>query len=156
MSDPLEERVLAYLREHRVMTLATRGDHGPWAAAVFYVNDGFELCFLSAPSTRHCTDIAAHARVAATIQEDYGDWAAIRGIQLEGVARELDGDDAERARRLYGEKFPIVGKLAQAPAEIAAAFAKIRWYRIVPDRLWFIDNSVRFGHRAQVIAAPQR
>src|SRR5690606_22682563 len=35
MSDPLAERVLAYLREHRVMTLATRGDHGPWAAAVF-------------------------------------------------------------------------------------------------------------------------
>ncbi len=151
MSGSPEDRGLAYLREHHVMTLATHGAGGPWAAAVFYVNDGFDLYFLSASSTRHGGDIAAHARVAATIQEDYADWAAIRGIQLEGIAHELRGDDAERARRLYGEKFPVVGRLAGAPAAIVAALAKIRWYRITPERLYFVDNSVRFGHRDQLI-----
>ena len=82
MSDALRERVLAYLRGHRVMTLATQGPEGPWAAAVFYASDGFTLYFLSAPSTRHCIDIARHARVAATIQEDYADWPQIQGVQL--------------------------------------------------------------------------
>lgn len=151
MTDALRRRVLDYLREHRVMTLATRGDAGPWAAAVFYVNDGFTLYCLSRPATRHCTELARHPRVAATIQEDYSDWPQIRGVQLEGLACELDGDEASHARRLYGEKFPIVGRLAQAPAAIVDAFAKIRWYRVSPDRLYFVDNSLGFGHRDEVL-----
>lgn len=151
MTDPLHERVLAYLHAHPVMTLATQGPAGPWAAAVFYASDGFTLYFLSAPSTRHATELAAHARVAATIQDACTDWATIRGIQLEGEARELHGEQAERARAIYAAKFPEIGNADQAPAPIAAAFAKIRWYRIVPDRLYFVDNLVRFGHRDQVI-----
>lgn len=156
MPDALRERVLDYLRTHHVMTLATEGDQGPWAAAVFYVSDGFTLYFLSAPSTRHCTGIARRARVAATIQEDHADWPRIKGIQLEGVASELGGADADRARQLYGDKYPIVGKLAQAPAAIVEALAKIRWYRVVPDRLYFIDNSAGFGHRDQIIPEADR
>lgn len=154
MMAEVHQRVLAYLREHRVMTLATQGRDGPWAAAVFYASDGFDLYFLSSPSTRHCADLSANPRVAATIQQDYADWAQIRGVQLEGVVRPLAGADAARARELYGAKFPIVGQLAQAPAAIVEAFAKIGWYRVVPDRLYFVDNSVRFGHRDQVIPAP--
>ena len=156
MSDALRERVLAYLRGHRVMTLATQGPEGPWAAAVFYASDGFTLYFLSAPSTRHCIDIARHARVAATIQEDYADWPQIQGVQLEGSACELAGEEAARARAAYGDKFPIVGRLATAPAAIVDALAKIRWYRIVPERLYFVDNSAGFGHRDQVVPEPPR
>ncbi|APR05899.1 hypothetical protein [Thauera chlorobenzoica] len=37
---------LTYLQRHHVMTLATHGAGGPWAAAVFYVNDGADLYFL--------------------------------------------------------------------------------------------------------------
>lgn len=151
MSEAPRRRALVYLREHHVVTLATQAADGPWAAAVFYVSDGFTLYFLSAPSTRHCIAIATHARVAATIQEDYADWPQIRGVQLEGSACELAGEEADRARRLYGEKYPLVGQLARAPAAIAAAIAKVRWYRIVPERLYFIDNSVRFGHRDEII-----
>lgn len=152
----LRERVLDYLRGHHVMTIATLGESGPWAAAVFYVNDGFKLYFLSAPSTRHCANIAADARIAATIQEDYADWPAIKGIQLEGTARELQGTEADAARRLYGTKFPVVGDPASAPAAIAAAMAKIRWYQVEPDRLWFVDNSAGFGHRDELIPGAAR
>ncbi|MCP4360184.1 MAG: pyridoxamine 5'-phosphate oxidase, partial [Chloroflexi bacterium] len=75
----LTERTLAYLRDHNVMTLATNGPEGLWAAAVFYVNVDFRLYFLSSPTTRHSLNIAARPAVAATIQEDYGDWLAIKG-----------------------------------------------------------------------------
>lgn len=151
MTGALRERVLAYLRAHHVMTLATQGAAGPWAAAVFYASDEFTLYFLSAPSTRHASELTAHARVAATIQDDCVDWAAIRGVQLEGEARELHGEQAGSAREIYGAKFPLVGNADRAPAPIAAAFSRVRWYRLVPDRLYFVDNSVRFGHRDQVI-----
>jgi uncharacterized protein YhbP (UPF0306 family) len=144
-------RALDYLRGHHVMTLATHGSAGPWAAAVFYVNDGFTLYFLSAPATRHARDMAANPRVAATIQEDYDDWTRIRGVQLEGEACQLAGEEAEQARRLYGEKYPIVA--GPSPAAIATALAKVRWYRVTPAQLYFVDNSAGFGHRDRIIPA---
>lgn len=150
MADALRERALDYLRGHHVMTLATHGSEGPWAAAVFYVNDGFTLFCLSAPSSRHCTNLAHSPRISATIQEDYADWPQIKGVQLEGIASEISGEEEARARRLYGEKYPVVGKLAQAPAAIVKAMAKVRWYKIVPDRFFFIDNSAGFGHRDEI------
>ena len=41
MSDDARARALAYVAGHHVMTLATQGPDGPWAAAVFYAADGF-------------------------------------------------------------------------------------------------------------------
>src|SRR5690606_40344855 len=100
MTDDLHRRVLDYLRQHHVLTLATQDRDGPWAAAVFYVNDGFTLYWLSRPTTRHCTELARSPRVAGTVQEDYSDWPQIRGVQFEGLACEVDGDEVSHARRL--------------------------------------------------------
>ena len=148
MSAPLREQVLAYLAAHNVMTLATTGAEGPWAAAVFYASDGFTLHFLSAPGSRHGRNIAAHPGVAATIQEDDSDWLAIKGIQLEGEAHALEGEPRTKAIAVYAAKFPLVGP--EAPAEIARALARVHWYRIVPARLFFIDNARGLGHREEV------
>lgn len=151
MPQALRERVLDYLRGHSVMTLATQGEGGPWAAAVFYASDGFALYFLSAPGSLHATQLARNPRVAATIQEDQSDWARIKGVQLAGLAGEITGEEARHAQRLYGAKYPFVGGAARVPRAIAAALDRIRWYRVVPDSLYFVDNSVAFGHRDQVI-----
>ena len=143
-------RVLRYLRDHNVATLATSGNGESWAAALFYVNDGYTLYFLSSPSSRHCLHLEQNSSVAVTIQEDYADWPEIKGVQIEGVASEISGEEEDKARRLYGQKFPVVGILAQAPAAIVKALAKVRWYRIVPRRLYFIDNSIGLGHRDEI------
>ncbi len=146
----LGQRVAAYLREHHVATLATVGGDGVWAAAVFYVNDGHTLYFLSSPTSRHCRNLAHSGRVAVTIQEDYADWPDIKGVQIEGTAAEISGTEEKQARLLYGKKFAVVGMLAQAPAAIVKAMAKVRWYKVVPQHLYFIDNSAGFGHRDEV------
>ena len=141
-------RALAYLAAHHVMTLATAGAEGPWAAAVFYLNRDWTLYFLSAATSRHGRNIGQSARVSAAIQEDYSDWREIKGVQLEGTASRLSGADETRVRALYGAKFPFLR--GEAPAEIGAAMAKISWYRIATERAWFVDNSVAFGHRAEI------
>ena len=146
----LPQPVADYLTGHHVLTLATQGEQGPWAAAVFYVSDGCSLIFLSSPNTRHCRNLALDARCAATIQEDCRDWARIKGIQLEGRVSELHGQEESRARLIYGEKFPIVGSREDMPAPIAEALARVRWFRLVPERLHFIDNSKGFGHREEI------
>ncbi len=150
MKKRLRSRVKSYLRDRQVATLATSGSEGLWAAAVFYVSDGYTLYFLSSPTTRHCLNLAKNPRVAVTIHEDYADWLDIKGVQIEGLASEISGLEEKRARSLYGKKFPLVGKLAQAPAAIVRALAKVRWYKVVPQRLYFIDNSVGLGHRDEV------
>jgi hypothetical protein len=141
--------VLAYLASHQVMTLATNGPLGPWAAAVFYVNDEFTLTFLSSPRSRHAGDLAADPRCAAAIHEDYHDWPEIKGVQLEGRARVLTGSRKLRAIARYGAKFPVV-RPEQAPALIRAALEKVAWYELVPERCFFVDNSRGFGHRDEI------
>lgn len=154
---PVRARVLAFLREHHVMTLATHDADGIWAAAVFYadyaIGDGdFRFVFLSSPATRHAQAIAQHPCVAATIQRDYDEWPQIRGMQIEGDVRLLAGDDEARARAIYAARFPSVGNVARAPAVIVHALAKVRWYELVARRLRLIDNTIGFGHSDEIVA----
>jgi uncharacterized protein YhbP (UPF0306 family) len=147
MTAEARERALAYIAGHHVMTLATHGPLGLWAAAVFYADDGFRLTFLSAGHTRHAQNVAASPHVAATIQEDYADWPAIRGIQLEGAVRQLLGAEREAAIERYRAKYPF---LAEAEPAIAAALTRVNWYCLTPERLYFVDNSRGFGHRDEI------
>jgi uncharacterized protein len=142
-----KQSALDYLATHHVMTLATTGPAGLWAAAVFYVNDGFRLIFLSAGHTRHAQNLAAQPRTAVTIQEDYADWQAIRGIQLEGLVTRLSGTAQAAAIARYQTKYPF---LAQAPPPVQQAMQKVNWYQLIPDLLYFIDNSKGFGHRDEI------
>ena len=146
MALDLPEPAAQYLLDHHVMTLATQGSEGPWAAAVFYAPDGDDLIFLSSPTTRHCRDLVLDARCAATIQSDAQDWRSIRGIQLEGAVRELQGDERSRAEQLYSERFPFV-RPGSAPAAIVLALARVHWYKLRISRLYFIDNRRGFGQR---------
>jgi uncharacterized protein YhbP (UPF0306 family) len=129
------------------MTLATSE---PWAAAVFYVNDGLTLYYLSSPRSRHACNLAADARVAATIQDDQGDWRRIRGVQLEGEVAAIEGAEEAHARALYAAKFPVIAGTDPATAPIVAALKRIRWYRVRPRTLYFIDNTEGFGTRHEL------
>lgn len=147
------QEVLDYLQAHHVMTIATMGADGPAAAAVFYVNSGARFYFLSSPHSRHCQNIKADPRVAITIHEDYSDWCAIKGIQISALARELDGQEREAAKRLYGNKFPDILGGQPILGAIAEALSRIRWYELVADRIRFIDNERGFGHKEEWPAA---
>ena len=150
MASILRQSIADYLAGHHVMTLATQGADGPWAAAVFYASDGNRLLFLSSPTSRHCRNLVQDPRCSATIHENYDDWRQIKGIQLEGVVIEPHGEEQRHARWLYTQRFPIVGNLAAAPAALISALARVRWYILLPKRIYFIDNSRGLGHREQI------
>ncbi len=151
MTRPVRDIVLEYLAAHTVMTLATCGPDGPWAAAVFYASEGFDLYFLSSPRSRHAAHLAAGARAAATIQGQHDDWRTIQGIQIAGTVTRLDRSDKAHALDVYGRRFPQVGDVARRPIELAAALGRVSWYRLTPARLFFVDNTKGFGHRDEVI-----
>jgi uncharacterized protein YhbP (UPF0306 family) len=153
MSDELRKKIVDYLETHNTMTLATCAEEIPWAATVFYASDGLRLYFFSAPESRHCENLAANPRVAVTIQEDYKDWRKIKGIQLEGMVAMVDSVvEKAKAMTVYARKYPEVIKLFTNPASGAfyKAFLKVKFYCVVPGRVFFIDNEQGFGKRQEL------
>lgn len=145
--------LVQYLRSHHAMTLATSGENGPWAAAVFYANEGPDFYFLSAAHTRHSVDLARDPRVAATIQDDCSSWLLIKGVQMSGTVARLEGAEREHAIRQYDLKFQGILDAARMPLKIAEALQKVSWYRLRAERLRFVDNAQGFGHRDEWTAA---
>lgn len=150
-TNDLRQSILDYLQAHNVMTIASCHENIPWAAAVFYASDEFDLYFFSSPKSRHGVNMAANAVVSAAIHEDYHDWRAIRGIQLEGRAERLRSLKLQaRFWEVYLKKFPFVKQFFQAGGVrdvLQAKLSGIRLYRIVPHTVYYIDNSRGFGHR---------
>ena len=143
------ELALAYLAQHHVLTLATHGDDGPWAAAVFYASEAFTLFFLSSPRSRHAQHLAARPHAAGAIHEDNCAWPAIKGVQFEGTVARLEGAEQEAAERCYLAKFPFVP--GAADRDLQRALARVAWFKLMPVRLYYLDNSFGFGHRTRVL-----
>jgi len=151
MSDPRLTRLLAYITAHHTLTLATEQDGRPWAASLFYANEGFTLYFVSDPGTQHAKNLKGNPRVAATIAADQGDWRAITGLQLEGTCEEIGNPvDAARALAVYGAKFPFIADLLQAPGELGSAMAGARFHKITPRWVRLTDNTRGFGHKEEI------
>lgn len=152
----LRSVALDYLQRHNTVSLATVGPEGPWAAAVFYVNIGLTLYFLSEPKTQHIQNVRQHPVVAATVNEDYRDWREIKGIQMLGVCSEVTGKrEQARALAAYVRKFPFVRQFLSpgqllAGMRIAGRGLDVRLFRVVPTRLLYLDNARGFSYREEV------
>ena len=154
MSEELKQQILSYMEGHNTMTLATCQGDIPWAATVFYASDGFRLYFFSAPDSRHCQNLAVNPQVAVTIQEDYHDWRKIKGIQLEGKVAAVNAlIEKGKAMAAYVRKYPEVMKIFTDPASgvLHRAFLKVKFYCVVPERIYYIDNEQGFGKRQELV-----
>jgi uncharacterized protein YhbP (UPF0306 family) len=105
---------------------------------------------VSSPQSRHACDIAREPRIAAAIHEDYGEWRAIKGIQLSGSAERLEGAAREAALACYREKFGFLNNPTALLAPVLAALGKAACYRLAPSELYFIDNAAGFGQRSSI------
>jgi len=157
MPGGLRQQILDYLKSHNTMTLATCAGDIPWAATVFYANDDMQLYFFSSPDARHSLNLSANVRVAVTIQEDYKDWRGIKGIQLEGKVMLVDGVlEKAKAMAVYARKYGEVIKLFSDPASgiFHRAFLKVKFYRVLPEKIFYIDNEQGFGKRQELAVEP--
>lgn len=151
MEEKLRVKILNYMERHNTLTLATTDGEQPWAAALFYVNDGFNLYFLSKPDSRHCQNLTARPQVAVTINEDYRDWQEIRGVQLKGRAYPVTGKmERAKAMALYLKKYPFVKNFYLVSA-FKRVMSKVELYKIVPEAIWFVDNSGGYFNRQKLL-----
>lgn len=153
--ESLKKNILAYLRLHNTVSLASERDGIPHAATVFYVNIDYILYFLSSPSSRHGENLSLNPQVSATINEDYDKWQLIKGIQLEGIVESVGGImENGRIAKAFVNKFPEVTDFLFSPLKlgrvVAQKVAKVKFYKITPARIFFIDNAQGFGERHEL------
>ena len=142
MTEDLKSQLLAFLREHQVLTLAVAG---PYAAAVFYAVDAeLNLYFVTDPVTRHGIALSQESNVAGTIQRDRQHWQEIRGVQLTGQCARLTGPERQAGWELFLKKFSFAG----AP-ELIPVLAKVDLWKLTPDWIRLTDNGQGFGHKAE-------
>tara|TARA_B100000315_G_scaffold235924_1_gene251221 strand:- start:175 stop:648 length:474 start_codon:yes stop_codon:yes gene_type:complete len=157
MSEPnLGQAVEAFLGAHNVLGLATRGDDGrPHAASLMYASDGLIIYWVSDPASRHSRHLAADGRVAATIAPDYDDFKDIRGLQIEGAARRVEGAvESARALKLLAGKFGFFSQFLDGPQDLAGKLLDSAVYRLDCRTIALIDNTVAFGHKEILRVTP--
>ena len=153
--EELKKAILDYLQHHHTVSLATERAGAPHAATVFFVSIGFDLYFLSSPTSRHGENLSQNPKVSATINEDYDKWQMIKGIQLEGRVENVGGIlDNGRIARAFVQKYPDVADFLFSPRKLGQAIAqkvaRVRFYKIKPARIFFISNAIDFGKREEL------
>ena len=114
----MDRKIVEFLRGHHVATLATSissitSDIAvtvPWVAHCFYVllEDEASLVFTSDVDTRHGKEMLENQVVAVGVALETKTVGKIRGVQIEGNARQLDTktDFYKKAKTAYLKAFP--------------------------------------------------
>jgi uncharacterized protein YhbP (UPF0306 family) len=100
------ELVKKYLRQGRMMQIATAAGSQPWICTVYFVPDEQQnLYWLSLPTRRHSQEVAKNNKIAVAIAVKF-DKNPIIGIQAEGTAGIVNDLDAiKKIMPYYIEKY---------------------------------------------------
>lgn len=135
-----DDRIIEFIREHHILTLAVCRDNIPWCATCYYVYlaDENRFLFTSDHETRHIRDVleGGNELVAGTIALETRIVGKIRGIQFQGRLSEV-GEAAERTyKKVYYKRFPI-----------ARLAPRLHLWLIDPVILKMTDNRLGFGRK---------
>lgn len=136
--------VLSILSETEAMTLATIGSSGdPRATPVYFAfDDQLNLIFISDRHSLHSRNLDRDARAAVAIYPHIEDWRALRGVQMQGSARQVDPTERGRAQAIYQRRFPFVAAFSELIGDSS-------FYRFVPAWVRWIDNRRGFGFQEE-------
>lgn len=133
----VNKRILDFIQDHHVLTLATQSELGVWCASCFYFYDAAanEFIFTSDLDTRHGQEMLERPEVAGAIVLETSMVGKIRGLQFTGRVQLLEGEDHKAARAKYIKQFPI------------AAVARLNLWRLKPGHFKLTDNRLGFGKK---------
>ncbi len=105
----MDKKILNYIKENKVLTIATSVDNTPYCATCFYVfvEKNNYLIFLSDDATKHISDALANNKVAGTITTDVITVAKIQGIQFAGTFINPTEEQKNDFYAKYYDKFPF-------------------------------------------------
>jgi uncharacterized protein YhbP (UPF0306 family) len=140
-----------YLKNARVLQLATSVDNKPWACNVhFYSDDDLNLYWISNLERRHSQDIKQNPNAAITIKvhEDTLEEHYIIGLSAEGKATLATMEDAKRISELYRKKLDKDPKTVE---DALTETSQNKFYRLTPIKFIVFDTKTFSEHPRQEI-----
>ncbi len=138
----LQKLIKAYLKEAKLMQIATTKGNKPWVATVWFASDNnFNLYFISRHNRRHSLEVAKNPHVAGAIVKPHktlGD--KTRGLQFEGVCHEVKGKEVIKGYLLLATRFPRVTKFILSPKEIIEKKTDHLLYKVSPSSIVLFDE----------------
>ncbi len=138
MANP-DKRILGFIHEHHVFTMAVSRDNHAWCATCFYVYipERNLFIFTSDDDTKHILDMTDTGNffAAGAIALETKMIGKIRGIQFTGKVRKLAGEEKKAGKKQYLAKFPV------------AQFTRLTLWGLEPDLIKMTDNRLGFGKK---------
>lgn len=135
----LKRLIQDYLKEAKLMQLATSIDNQPWVCSVWFASDeDFNIYWFSSTTRRHSKELLQNSKVAAVIVLPQTPQDPGRGLQLQGTAKLLSNQkDIDKAVSVYAgrifskEQIEEFGALKEKPH---------RFYKIKPTQFVLFDS----------------
>lgn len=132
-----EKRIVDFINEHHVLTLATCVENTPWCANCFYVYLEDENCFVftSDDATKHVQDVTSNSKVAGSVVLETSTVGKIQGIQFRGIMERPSKELDSKVKKAYLKKFPF------------AVLMKTSLWILQPNYIKMTDNRLGFGKK---------
>ena len=137
--DSIPERIVEFISEHHILTLAVSTENSSWCSTCFFVflHDQNRFIITSDPRTRHIREVIKNNNylVSGAIALETKMVGKIRGIQFSGKMNKLEGEELKSARQAYLKTFPV------------ARLSKLHLWGLTPDFIKMTDNRLGFGKK---------
>lgn len=95
--DELKKRIIKFLEEHKICTLASCSDNIPRSTPVRYRSKGLTLYILTEGGMK-VKNIMKNPHVSVSLYGDYSGFQSVKGLQVWGRAEIIDPENRERYR----------------------------------------------------------
>jgi uncharacterized protein len=133
----MESKIIEYLQQNKVLTVATSVNDVPYCANCFYAFDEINktLIFLSDNNTRHIKEALKNNSVGGSIQNGVTTITKIQGIQFIGEFINPNSEQENQFYKTYYQKFPFA---KAKPSPIWGI--QLSWIKMT-------DNTLGFGKK---------
>ncbi len=133
----IDKRIIDFIKQHHVLTLATTFKNKPWCANCFYVylEKKNLFVFTSDMETKHIRDTMSQDIVAGSVVLETNIIGKIRGLQFQGKIFKLDKELLKEMKTAYLKRFPV------------AMLMKTTLWAVEPNLLKYTDNRLGFGKK---------
>src|SRR3989344_3594293 len=132
----------------REMVLATCSNNIPWASVLVFGHDtDLNLYWISFENTRHSKEIEKNPNAAATITKEPTGGGQDKGLQVQGLARELTEEEILGAAKEYFAKrgTPKMPKTLEDANTLAEGRS---WYVLKPTKIKVLYGPL-FGYETK-------
>ncbi len=132
-----EQRILDFINEHHVLTLATSNNNMPYCANCFYayMEEENAFVFTSDNDTKHIQDALEQKKVAGSVVLETKTVGKIQGIQFTGILENADKNLSNKFAKKYMKTYPY------------AMLMKTTLWVLFVDFIKMTDNRLGFGKK---------